>query len=66
MIANRGIDFEEDIRVGGAKWIILGSGSKSKRHCTRAQAVEVRSLLKKSCSREVGTPVMWEIVLPIR
>lgn len=57
MVANRGVEFEEDIRTEGAQWKIVEGVSKQKNHLTRAEAVEqVRNLLKKSRGREVGTP----------
>lgn len=56
MIANRGIEFEEEIRTEGAKWKIVDVASKRKTHRTRAEAVEaVRELLNKSRGREVRT-----------
>ncbi len=56
MVANRGVEFEEDIRTDGAEWKIVDCVSKKKNHLTRAEAVEqVRRLLKKSRGREVGT-----------
>ena len=55
MVANRGVEFEEDIRTDGAEWKIVDCVSKKKNHLTRAEAVEqVRRLLKKSRGREVG------------
>ena len=54
MIANRGIEFEEEIREDGAQWQITEVASRKKGCRTRAQAVEeVRKLLKKSRGREV-------------
>jgi hypothetical protein len=57
MVANRGVEFEENIRTDGAQWKIVEGVSKQKNHLTRAEAVEqVRILLKKSRGREVRTP----------
>ncbi|KAH8678563.1 P-loop containing nucleoside triphosphate hydrolase protein [Tricladium varicosporioides] len=58
MIANRGMDFEEQIRTEGAQWKIVEGRSKRKSHRTRAEAVEdVLELLKKSRGRELpGLP----------
>jgi hypothetical protein len=62
MIANRGIEFEAEIRMDGAKWKIMEGASKKKSHRTRAEAVEeVCKLLKKSRGREVRTP--WHTLL---
>jgi hypothetical protein len=62
MIANRGVEFEEEVRTEGARWKIVEGPSKKKNHPTRAEAVEeVRKLLKKSRGREVGTPLMPSI-----
>lgn len=56
MIANRGIEFEEEIRTEGAKWKIVKTASKNKLYRTRAEAIEeVRKLLRKSRGREVGS-----------
>jgi hypothetical protein len=56
--ANRGIEFEEEIRTEGAQWKIVDFASKRRHHRTRAEAVEeVEKLLKKSRGREVGTPI---------
>jgi len=56
MIANRGTEFEEEIRTKGAKWKIVDRVSKRKAHRTRAEAVKaVRELLKRSRGREVRT-----------
>ncbi|CZR52903.1 related to vacuolar sorting protein VPS1, dynamin, and related proteins [Phialocephala subalpina] len=56
--ANRGMEFEEEIRTEGVQWKIVEVASKRKRHRTRAEAVEeVRKLLKKSRGRELpGLP----------
>ncbi|KAH6676259.1 dynamin family protein [Halenospora varia] len=58
MTANRGMEFEEEVRTEGAQWKIVASASKRKRHRTRTEAVEeVRELLKKSRGRELpGLP----------
>lgn len=54
MVANRGIEFEEEIRTEGAKWKVVEGTSKRRNQRTRAEAVEeVRKLLKKSRGREV-------------
>lgn len=55
MIANKGFEFEEEIRTEGAQWKIVEFASKKRRNRTRAEAVEeVRKLLKKSRGREVS------------
>ena len=56
MIANMGMDFEEEIRTEGAQWKIVESTNGKKNCRTRAQAIkEVRKLLRMSRGREVGT-----------
>jgi len=58
MIANRGVEFEEEIRMDGAQWKIVEGASKRTSHRTRTEAVEeVCELLKKSRGRELpGLP----------
>ncbi|KAF2795549.1 hypothetical protein K505DRAFT_273051, partial [Melanomma pulvis-pyrius CBS 109.77] len=58
MIANRGVEFGEEIRTEGARWKVVEGVSKKKNQPTRAEAVEeVRKLLKKSRGRELpGLP----------
>jgi hypothetical protein len=54
MIANRGIEFEEEIRTEGAFWKIVEVPSKRKHDRTRGEAIkEVQKLLRKSRGREV-------------
>ena len=55
VIANRGMEFAEEIRTEGAQWKIVEKASKRRSHRTRAEAVEeVRKLLRKSRGREVN------------
>lgn len=54
MIANRGIEFEDEIRTEGAFWKIVEGPSKRKNERTRVEAIkEVQKLLRKSRGREV-------------
>jgi hypothetical protein len=56
MIANRGVQFEEEIRTAGARWRITECGNRKKNQLTRTEAIEeVRKLLRKSRGREVRT-----------
>lgn len=59
MVANRGVEFEEEIRTEGAQWKIVEGLSRKKHHHTRTRAEaieEVCKLLKKSRGREVRIP----------
>lgn len=54
MIANRGMQFEEEIRTTGAKWKVVEGGNRKKNQISRMEAVDqVRKLLRKSRGREV-------------